>query len=76
MCAWVSPRGPSDGGVITTFARFDPTERASREALAAALRERSEHSSVVVGRTILVQTLWMDNGVPDGYLAGVERFAD
>lgn len=75
-CAWVSPRGPSDGGIITTFARFEPAQREAREARAAELRQAREHQSIVVGRTVLVETTWADNGVPDGYLASVERFAD
>ena len=75
-CAWVSPRGPGDGGIITTFARFDPAQREARAARAAELQQTIEHHSVIVGRTVLVETVWGDNGVPDGYLASVERFAD
>lgn len=75
-CSWVSPSGPSDGKIVTQFVRFDPSERAAREAAAARFAAQSpDRTSVAVGPSIMVVTRWGDNTVPEGYLAAVESFA-
>ena len=74
-CAWVSPRGPSDGAIVTTFARVPSGQAAAVASLAEAYTDAASHRSAAAGDSIAVGTTWGDNVIPDGYLEAVQAIA-
>lgn len=74
-CAWLSPRGPSDGGIITSIARVPAGQEKAITALAAQYTDAEQHRSAAVGSEFVVGTVWLDNRLADRYLEQVEAIA-
>lgn len=74
-CDWLSPRGPSDGGIITSFARVPEGRSDALRVLAAEFTNSDEHRSAVVGTAFVVGAVWLDNRMANGYLDGVQASA-